>query len=243
MADQTCIQIRPNILMLADTNERGFTSYCTLIRGSEMAMLIDTGFGNLDLRSFLDSHVTTPYMVVNTHSHPDHVGGNHQFDTVWSVEEELTAVAKYPDNPPITYIQRPLTFGQCIDLGDLHVDVASLGGHTNGCTGFLIREERLLIAGDGFGPGVWLFGPYALNVREFRQTLLRALELEFDTFLYSHSTEEFPKERILSHLEHLDNITVDPATMRPHRDMETYRSVYRGPHGKSVIVFTLDKLE
>lgn len=242
MSDFSFIQVRPNILMLADRDHRGFTTYCTLIKGSEMAILVDTGFGNLDLRSFMQTQVTTPYMVVNTHSHPDHVGGNYQFDTVWAVKQELAAVPIY-GNPPVTYAQRALTFGQCIDLGDLHVDVVSLGGHTNGCTGFLIREERLLIAGDAFGEGIWLFGPYALPFQEFRKTLLRALELEFDTFLYGHSTEEFPKERLLSHLEHLDRITVDPVTIRLHRDMETYRSVYRGPHGKSVFKFTLDKLE
>lgn len=242
MSDLSFIQVRPNILMLADRDHRGFIAYCTLIKGSKMAILVDTGFGNLDLRGFVESQVTTPYMVVNTHSHPDHVGGNHQFDAVWAVEEEHFALTRY-GNPPATYRQCPLTFGQCIDLGDIHVDVVRLGGHTSTCTGYLLREERLLIAGDAFGEGVWLFGPYALPFKEFRKTLLSALDMEFDTFLYGHSTEEFPKERLLSHLEHLDCVTVDPATMRIHRDWETYRSVYRGPHGKSVIKFTLDKLE
>ena len=243
MSDLSYIQVRPNILMVADHDQRGFATYCTLIKGSRMALLVDTGFGNIDLRGFVESQVTTPYMVVNTHSHPDHVGGNNQFDTVWLAEDEIRNMPVYTNNAPVTHKQNVLTFGQTIDLGDIHVDVVNLGGHTRTCTGYLLREERLLVAGDAFGIGVWLFGPYALTLKEFRQTLLRTLKLEFDTFLYGHNTEEFPKEQLLSHLVHLDNIIVDPATMRLHRDWETYRSVYRGPHGKSVIKFTLDKVD
>lgn len=41
--------------------------YCTLIKGDKKALLIDTGYGNIDLKSELLKMTDTPYMVVNSH--------------------------------------------------------------------------------------------------------------------------------------------------------------------------------
>ena len=56
--------------------------YCTLVKGSELAVLIDTGYGKRNLRAFVEENISTPYMVLNSHGHPDHIGGNHWFDTI-----------------------------------------------------------------------------------------------------------------------------------------------------------------
>ena len=61
--------------------------YCTLIQGSELAVLIDTGYGKRNIRAFVEEHVNTPYMVINSHGHPDHIGGNHWFDTVYALKK------------------------------------------------------------------------------------------------------------------------------------------------------------
>ena len=36
--------------------------YCTLIKGRELAVLIDTGYGHRTLRAFVEKHISTPYM-------------------------------------------------------------------------------------------------------------------------------------------------------------------------------------
>ena len=59
--------------------------YCTLIKGKEMAVLIDTGYGRRNLRAFVEANISTPYIVLNSHGHPDHIGGNHWFDTVYAL--------------------------------------------------------------------------------------------------------------------------------------------------------------
>ena len=56
----------------------GVFSY--LVCGTELAMLIDTGFGLGDLRTAVEQITTLPLIIVNTHGHCDHVGGNAQFD-------------------------------------------------------------------------------------------------------------------------------------------------------------------
>ena len=65
-----------------------------VVTGGEKAMLIDTGFGNADLKGYIEKNITTlPLMVINSHVHPDHSGGNAQFDVVYVEEHE----AKLPE--------------------------------------------------------------------------------------------------------------------------------------------------
>ena len=52
------------------------TLYCYLLIGSEKAMLIDTAYGDGDLRAFVETITDKPVMVCNTHGHFDHTGGN-----------------------------------------------------------------------------------------------------------------------------------------------------------------------
>ena len=54
--------------------------FCYLIVGSQKAMLIDTGYGFADLRAAVRSVTDKPLIVVNTHGHCDHAGGNARFD-------------------------------------------------------------------------------------------------------------------------------------------------------------------
>ena len=56
----------------------GVFSY--LVVGTERAMLIDTGYGLGNLPAAVASVTTLPLVIVNTHGHCDHVGGNALFD-------------------------------------------------------------------------------------------------------------------------------------------------------------------
>jgi len=77
-------KIRENIWHIEEEN----SVCCTLVKGSKLAILFDTGYGNRDLRSFVESNISTPYIVINSHGHPDHIGGNKSFDEVYAVKEE-----------------------------------------------------------------------------------------------------------------------------------------------------------
>lgn len=56
----------------------GVHSY--LLLGNTHALLIDTGNGAGNLKRIVRSITTLPVIVVNTHAHLDHIGGNHCFD-------------------------------------------------------------------------------------------------------------------------------------------------------------------
>lgn len=54
-----------------------------LVVGSERAVLIDTGCGIGDLRSFVEQLTDKPVTVLLTHGHLDHAPGAVQFDEVY----------------------------------------------------------------------------------------------------------------------------------------------------------------
>lgn len=47
-------------------------------------MLIDTGMGVDDIKKHIGTLSGKETVVLNTHHHFDHIGGNHQFDTIFS---------------------------------------------------------------------------------------------------------------------------------------------------------------
>jgi glyoxylase-like metal-dependent hydrolase (beta-lactamase superfamily II) len=53
-----------------------------LILGSERAVLLDTGMGISNIRAAVEKLTDLPVLVVNSHYHFDHVGGNHLFGDI-----------------------------------------------------------------------------------------------------------------------------------------------------------------
>ena len=57
-----------------------------LIVGRERALLFDTGMGMADISAVVSALTDRPVVVLNSHSHYDHVGGNHAFTRVLSLD-------------------------------------------------------------------------------------------------------------------------------------------------------------
>ena len=58
-------------------------TYTYLVEGEDRAMVIDTMFGYGNLKSFCREVTDKPLVLVNTHYHGDHAGGNFDFDECW----------------------------------------------------------------------------------------------------------------------------------------------------------------
>ncbi|MBD5505089.1 MAG: MBL fold metallo-hydrolase [Lachnospiraceae bacterium] len=232
-------KISDNIWQIAEDNG----VYCTLIKGSELAVLIDTGFGKCDLRAFVEKNISTPYIVINSHGHPDHIGGNYRFETVYALKEEWDLIRHFEEKDRKPYDLKEIQIGQRISLGNLNIDVVSLTGHTIGSIGFIIPEEQILIAGDALNESLWLFNYGSLSMEHLYETIRSAMELPFSLYLCGHSDKLYKKQKLLSHIRNIKNLKIDENTKKNMLGFETYCSTYEGAEGKSEIIFTIDKIK
>lgn len=231
-------KIRENIWQIVEDN----SVCCTLVMGSELAVLIDTGYGVRNLRAFVEDNITTPYIVINSHGHPDHIGGNHWFDTVYALKQEWDVIKHFEENEPKGYELKEIQIGQSISLGNLNIEVVSLVGHTKGSIGFIVQEEKILIAGDALNEGLWLFNYGSLSMSVLYEMIKTTMELDFLTYLCGHSNQEYKKEKLISHLKNIEKLNLDNCTQQETIGFETYLSKYEDVNGKSEIVFTIDKV-
>src|SRR5215469_3376800 len=157
-----------------------------LILGDKQAMLFDTGMGIGDLRKITAELTRLPIVVLNSHTHNDHVGDNWQFETIWGVDTDFTranasgsrqdAQAEIgPDQicgdlpkgfDPKSYATRPWKItsyihdGERIDLGARSLEVIATPGHTPDAISLFDRDNGLLFTGDTYYPAtIWLYRP------------------------------------------------------------------------------------
>jgi beta-lactamase-like protein len=150
---------------------------CYLIEGDTQAVLIDTGLGQGDLRSVVDRLTDKPYIIINTHGHSDHIGGNDEFSdhSIYmhmqddcishlenlSEEERLKSFKKSFNEPgfygkkeyDMSRQYRKFTYsnvceGQVFDLGGRTLEVIATPGHTRGSIVLFDKEDRCLFSGD-----------------------------------------------------------------------------------------------
>lgn len=61
-----------------------------LIVGEKRALLFDTGMGISDIKKITSELTRVPIMVLNSHTHNDHVGGNWEFSEIYGMDTEFT---------------------------------------------------------------------------------------------------------------------------------------------------------
>ncbi len=158
-----------------------------LVEGENEAILIDTGFGSGDLKAFLATVTSLPVTkVINTHSDMDHVGCNHQFDSIWMHPAEFD---RYCSEGKRTMENvHPLWDGDKVTVGDRTFEVILISGHTPGSIALLDRENRILISGDTVqNDAIFMFGP-GRNLPAFIHAIdkLEKLAEHFDVVYPSH---------------------------------------------------------
>ncbi|HPG39610.1 MAG TPA: MBL fold metallo-hydrolase [bacterium] len=184
-----------------------------LVLGSEKALLIDTGIGAADLKGYVRTITGLPLLVVNTHGHADHAGGNYQFDKVygWAMDFYLSnnyntqyyhdntiasILKESPELEPVLLKERgvvnteiiPVREGFVFDLGNRKLQVIETRGHTGGSICLLDSVNRQLFVGDTNNEEEWLFTSVSLPLDVYLQTLekLNARAAVFDTLFPGH---------------------------------------------------------
>jgi glyoxylase-like metal-dependent hydrolase (beta-lactamase superfamily II) len=145
-----------------------------LVRGSERALLVDTGTGLGPLRATVASVTDRPVVAFATVGYYDHAGGLHQFDSRLAHRLEADRIANpsarrvvsdrymtrraFKNLPerfdPRAYVMtaskptRLVEDGDLIDLGDRTLEVVHFPGVTAGCSGLFERETGSLFTGE-----------------------------------------------------------------------------------------------
>lgn len=155
--------------------------------GDEKAVAIDTGTGIGNLKQVVSELTDLPVSVLNTHTHWDHIGNNHQFEEIacynhtYAINKLRAGVDNATLQPSITgdSLWKPLPEGfvpkkwsippvepttlleegQIIDLGGRTLEVLYTPGHSPDSICLLDEKNRILFTGDTFFPGpLYAFG-------------------------------------------------------------------------------------
>jgi glyoxylase-like metal-dependent hydrolase (beta-lactamase superfamily II) len=157
-----------------------------LIVGNKQALLFDTGMSIGNIRGVVSRLTSRPVVVLNSHTHNDHVGDNWRFPFVYGMDTAFTrtnakgsrtdAQAEIaPDQicgelpkgfNPKTYATKPWKIsrfvhdGFKINLGGRTLEILSTPGHTPDAISLIDRANGLLFTGDTYYPApIWLYRP------------------------------------------------------------------------------------
>lgn len=149
-----------------------------LITGEDHALLFDTGLGIGDMRGVVDQLTDLEVVVLNSHTHYDHIGGNHQFETIYAMNTDFTRGRAFAGRPHETVaefvgegwiwkslpdgfskdeyhshpfaISRFVAEGEIIDVGGRKLEILETPGHAPDSICLIDRENRVLFTGDTF---------------------------------------------------------------------------------------------
>lgn len=176
---------------------------CYLAVGEEKALLIDCGTGIGDIKGAVEKITDKPLIVVGTHGHVDHMGGDGQFDKVYLHKKDTGKVYKFmtsyfvrrcfligckgtvddsiKGNDVVRYEKRPevipIEDGHIFSLGGRDIRVVHSVGHTYGSIILLDEKTKIMFAGDNICPSPWLYLPNASYVDEWLVSAKKILEL------------------------------------------------------------------
>ncbi len=188
-----------------------------LVLGSDKALLIDTGLGIANIRAVVEELTTLDVVVVNSHTHFDHIGDNHRFPCVHvynhphaikrlgdGMEPDQLSVHLRGDSiwmpvperfDPEAYRIPACRFatieeGHLFDLGGRRLETLYTPGHSPDSIMLLDRENRLLFTGDTLYPAVLYAHLEGSAFHTYRKTMARIAELapQLDRVYCSHNT-------------------------------------------------------
>jgi glyoxylase-like metal-dependent hydrolase (beta-lactamase superfamily II) len=152
-----------------------------LLIGNEKALLFDTGIGVVSIKQEVETLTKKEIIVLNSHTHYDHVGGNNEFNNVWTFDndfeiqrlikgdysekrlknfEDSKICAELPSGfdrnsyhikPSV--VSKRIKHLERIDLGNRELVIHHTPGHSPGSICIQDFQYQLLFTGDTLYPG------------------------------------------------------------------------------------------
>ena len=209
-------QVEPGVFAITEPRQfQEAISY--LIVGDSSAVLFDSGIGLVPLAPVVKALTQLPVRVLNSHSHFDHVGANHEFDQVLALDTPFTRAneagkpheriadevvptafcgaapsgadtAAFRSQPwPVT---RRVKVGDTLAVGGRTLEIVAAPGHTPDAIVLLDRANGLLFTGDTFYESTLWFFAAETDIVAYEQTMQRlaALAPSLRRVLPAHNT-------------------------------------------------------
>lgn len=191
----------------------GFQQY--LVLGEERAALIDTGMGIGSLKKAVESVTDLPVVVINTHCHPDHAGGNAEFapalfnpaeldvfKKMATLEFRIQDVSRMPGGQEWVPQLQPMgpepvaaRDGQIVDLGGRRLQIIFTPGHTHGSLCVFEEAAGVLFTGDNVQANATALREWnSSTVEEFHESLEKLAKLPVKRILGGHRPNDNPPD-------------------------------------------------
>ncbi|NOZ87872.1 MAG: MBL fold metallo-hydrolase [Deltaproteobacteria bacterium] len=127
------------------------------------AVVVDPGGNVSDIKSVLARNELVPKLIINTHAHFDHVGGNKELSESYDPHlpiaihpaeaglitqlENMASMfgVRLENSPPA---ERMLKEGDIIRVGVIELQVLETPGHSSGSISLVVKGEDMVIVGD-----------------------------------------------------------------------------------------------
>jgi len=208
-----------------------------VIDGHHRWVVVDTALGPgaiAEVRSHLGARLESkPVVVVNTHSHFDHVWGNCAFAGSTIIAHRLCResftdgrVGRYLANHserqmgPVALVPPTLTFESRLCLADDGIELIHSPGHTLGSISVIDRDEGVLYAGDNIGLPIPSLYP-GTTAEAFIGTLETYLALDLSRLVTSHYGE-VSWDLVADHLTYLRAVCDGDTFAYDHGDLKVF---------------------
>lgn len=184
-------------------------NYSYLVVGSEKALMFDSGANQKeDITTVVKTITDKPLSVLPSHLHFDHLGGLHNFDSIYLLDSPYTQHFKQTDG--LYHVPEPVYLGnldhfklapfkvarlvkpdEVIDLGGVKLKLLSTPGHTRDEVALYDEAHNILLSGDHLYPS-WLL---AGNLKDYIKSVNATLGIiNKQTLIYgAHADEDANK--------------------------------------------------
>lgn len=229
----TTVELLTNIWGIAEFGHKEkVISY--LIVGKNKALLFDTGMGISNIKKVIRQITSLPVLVVNSHTHFDHIGGNYQFDTIALLDHKFSLgnakrgfsqkymfgaykKTSFIKNPPYSFLfskynVNSFTWTKTIhNYEELVIDpfvftVIHTPGHSPDSICLYEKNEKILLSGDTLYPGNIYLHLKESNIADYTKSIEKLTKLSISKIFPAHNKFDFNTKHLPKIYEALLNI-------------------------------------
>ena len=165
----------------------------------DTTVMIDSGMGKSDwVLSYVQEKELTIDVIVNTHCHVDHIGGNIHFPGARIYAHELDApdietgshktLWDFGFKKPLKFpVAKKLKEGDIIDSGKYQLEVVHTPGHTEGSISLFEPKEKTMFTGDCvFDMGIGRMDFPTGSTEQMKHSLEKLLTFDIGKFYGGH---------------------------------------------------------